>query len=45
MCGLTRLHAYRNGVLNIVDVETKDARKKRTELAKEGWEVVYTEAI
>ena len=45
MVGLTRLHAYRNGVLNLVDVETKEARAKRTELRREGWEVVYTEAI
>ena len=45
MIGLVRLHAYRNGVFNLVDVPQKEARKKRLELSQEGYVVTHTEFV
>ena len=45
MIGLVRLHAYRNGVFNLVDVPLKEARRKRLELSQEGWVITHTESV
>jgi hypothetical protein len=45
MIGLVRLHAYRGGVFNLVDVPQKEAKKKRLELSQEGWVVTHTEFV
>jgi hypothetical protein len=45
MIQLVRLHAYRGGVFNLVDVDQKDAKKKRLELSQEGWVVTHTEHV
>ena len=45
MVGIVRLHAYRNGVFNLVDVPQKEAKKKRVELSREGFVVTHTEFL
>ncbi len=45
MVNLVRLHAYRCGVFNLVDVPVKDAKKKRLELSREGWVITHTENV
>ena len=45
MIGLVRLHAYKGGVFNLVDVPVKDAKKKRLELSKEGFVVTHSEHV
>lgn len=45
MVGLLRLHCYRNGVLNLVFVEHKDAKQKRKELLAEDWTITHTEHV
>jgi len=45
MIGLVRLHAYRGGVFNLVDVPVKDVKKKRLELSQEGWVITHTENV
>ena len=43
--GLVRLHAYRQGVFNLVDVPAKEARRKAKELTREGFVVTHSEHI
>ena len=45
MIDLVRLHAYRGGVFNLVDVPLKDAKRKRLELSQEGWVITHTENV
>jgi hypothetical protein len=45
MVGLLRLHCYRNGVLNLVFVEQKDAKRRRKELMAEDWTITHTEFV
>ena len=45
MVGLVRLFAYRAGVLNLVDIPVKDAKRKRLELSREGFVVTHTEFL
>jgi hypothetical protein len=45
MVGLVRLFAYRAGVLNLVDIPIKEARKKRLELSREGFVITHTEFL
>ena len=44
--GLVRMHAYSHqGVLWLVDVPKKQAKKKRQELNQMGWLVTHTEFL
>ena len=45
MVGLLRLHCYRNGILNIVFVEHKEAKQRRRELIAEEWVITHTEFV
>ena len=45
MVGLVRLFAYRAGVLNLVDIPVKEAKRKRLELSREGFVVTHTEFL
>lgn len=45
MIGLVRMHAYRSGVFWLIDVDVKDARRRRLELAQEGWIITHTEHV
>ena len=45
MIGLVRLHAYKGGVFWLVDIPQKEAKKRRLELAKEGWIITHTEFV
>ena len=43
--GIVRLHCYHAGVFWLVDVEQKEAKKRRLELAQEGWIITHTEVV
>lgn len=45
MIGLARLYCYKKELFFLVDVETKQARKKYKELTKEGWVVAHTDLV
>ena len=45
MVGIVRLFAYRAGVLNLVDIPVKEAKRKRLELSREGFVVTHTEFL
>ena len=45
MIGIVRIHAYRNGVFNLVDVPVKEAKKRRLELSREGFVITHTETV
>ena len=45
MINLARLHAYKAGEFQLVDVPKEKARFKRLELTREGWIVTHTEIV
>ena len=45
MINLVRLHCYKNGVFQLVDVHRDHASKRRLELSREGWIVTHTEFV
>jgi DNA polymerase IIIc chi subunit len=43
--GIARLYCYKKELFFLVDVETKQARKKYKELTQEGWVVAHTDLV
>ena len=42
MCGLVRMDCYRNGILNVIHVEKKDAARVARQRSREGWVIAHT---
>ena len=42
MCGLVRMDCYRNGILEVLHVEKKEAAKTARQRSQEGWVIAYT---
>jgi len=45
MVQLVRLHAYKQGVLNLVHVPQKEAKKRRLELLQDGYTIAHSELL
>ena len=40
-----RIHAYKQGILNLVHVDKKDAKRRRLELLQDGYTIAHSEIL
>ena len=45
MIGFVRIHAYRAGIFQLIDVPISEAKRRRLELLAEGYTITHTETI
>jgi len=45
MLGLARIHAYRSGIFQLIDVPTEQLDKRREDLIAEGYIITHVEYV
>ena len=45
MINVIRIHAYKSGILNLIHVDKKDAKKRHLELLEDGWTIAHSEIL
>ena len=45
MIDVIRIHAYKSGILNLVHVDKKDAKRRRLELLQDGYTIAHSEIL